>query len=153
MIREAAYRALTIFKFQTPADTKQAEELLKQKIDLGMDISYTRVKGVNEISVGRDKEADIDEILTKGKITFKVDEGVGRQAQTKSKPTDGAGGEYFHFRVRVNGPSLPSLIECHPDCEYRQGRTCNLFKTNLEVEDDRGYLRTKNCMSAVEGLV
>jgi len=78
LIRVAAYRALTVFKFPSKQDADEADKLLKQKIDWGTDLSYSRVN--NDINVDRNKEKEVSDALEKARIMHKVDEGVGRRA-------------------------------------------------------------------------
>ena len=80
VIREAAYKAVTVFKFRAKSDTDEAEDLLKKAIDGGEDITYSRDMAKNAINVSKKDESKAHDIFTKAKCVFKVDEGVGRQA-------------------------------------------------------------------------
>jgi hypothetical protein len=93
LIRVAAYRALTVFKFPSKQDADEADKLLKQKIDWGTDLSYSRVN--NDINVDRNKEKEVSDALEKARIMHKVDEGVGRRAELTPK--------HFEPSIQVTG--------------------------------------------------
>jgi hypothetical protein len=83
LIRVAAYRSLTVFKFTSKHDADEADKLLKQEIDWGTDLSYNRVQ--NDITVDKSKEMEVSKILEKAKLMFSVDEGLGRRAELAPK--------------------------------------------------------------------
>ena len=63
----------------------------------------------------------------------------------------------FQFEIKTLGPKLPQYLKCSPECGYlgkngNQKDTCILFQKPLNKTDDQ-YNRTKECISAVEGLI
>ena len=74
----AAYRAITVFKFQNKSDADRVEQLLKDEIDAARNkkIKYNRLG--NDFSIEKDKEIMFQRIFNRTMIPYKVDEGVAR---------------------------------------------------------------------------
>lgn len=74
-----------------------------------------------------------------------------RQKQLEKKYPEG---RIFYFRIKIFGDinNPEDFIKCHPKCEYLFDGNCNLFKKNLKKESGF-FLRSPECLSAVEGLI
>ncbi len=85
------------------------------------------------------------------------------QVKYREENLKNVGGGTFYFRVKtLGGPDNPhDFGECHPECEYLEWTPekrgyCNLFKKELgkcRCSKGSGANRSKECLSAVEGLI
>jgi len=66
-------------------------------------------------------------------------------------------GVEYVLKIRINGTEGQTYLECHQQCAYldHEKNFCKLFQQEMKLSDDeaRRPLRTKECVSAVEGLI